>query len=99
MIMINDDSVSMPISQIALAMGVLTSSIGGCRAGCRPRYRRMINWWCVWVNVRRVFESLLGGLSGRVLFEVLSDAHLVVCMGECTQIVWICFGGPQVSSM
>ena len=51
------------LPQIALAIGVLTSSIGvrvrrvfgfvwgggGCRAGCRPRCRLM----CVWVRVRR----------------------------------------------
>ncbi len=40
-----------------------------------------------------------GGLSGRVPSEGSFDVQLVVCMGECTQIFWIRFGGQQVSSM
>ena len=41
-----------------------------------------------------VFLDLFwGALSGRVLFEVLSDFQLVVYVGECTQIFWIRFGG------
>ena len=31
--------------------------------------------------------------------EGSSDVQLVVCVGECTQNFWICFGGQQVSSM
>ena len=58
--------------QIALAVRLLTSSIG--------------------VRVRRFFW-------GRVPCEGSSDVQLVVCMGECTQIFWIRFGGQQVSSM
>ena len=48
------------------------------------------------MRVRRCFGFVLaGGRSGRVL----SDVQLVVCMGECTQIFWIRFGGQQVSLM
>ena len=34
-----------------------------------------------------------GGLSGRVPSERSCDVQLVVCMGECTRILWICCGG------
>ena len=50
---------------------------GACQAGCCPRYRPMFNWWCVWVSVRR-FVGLVGGVSGRVPFEVSYDVQLVV---------------------
>ena len=48
------------------------------------------------MSVRGFFGFLLGGLPP---FEVSCDFHLVVCMGECTQIFWIPFGGQQVSSI
>ena len=51
------------------------------------------------VRLRRFFGFVFGGLSGRVPSEGSSDVQLVVCMGECTQIFWVCFGGQQVSSM
>ena len=54
------------------------------------------------VRVRRFFGFILlfwGGLSGRVPSEWSSDVQLVVCTGECTQIIWIRFGGQQVSSI
>ena len=38
-------------------------------------------------------DAFCGGLSGRVSSEVSFDVQLVVCMGECTQIFWIRFGG------
>ena len=50
------------------------------------------------MRVRRFFGFVLG-LSGRVPSEEKSDVQLVACMGECTQIFWIRFGGQQVSSM
>ena len=70
------------IPQIALAIGVPTSSIGvrvrrfcgfvsggGCRAGCCLRCRLI----CVWVRARKS-----RGLSGRLLSEVSSDVCVCV---------------------
>ena len=40
-------------------------------------------------------DSYWAELSGRVLVEVSSDVQLVVCMGECTKIFRIRFGGNR----
>ena len=65
--------------QRALAVGVLTSSIGvrvrrffgfvlgGCRAGCCLRCRLMFSSWCVWASVRRFFGFVLDRFGGQQL--------------------------------
>ncbi len=66
-----NNTVTVVFPQIALAIGVLTSSIrvrvrrfcgfvlgGGCRAGCRLRCRLNV---CVWVRVRKFWFVLGGG--------------------------------------
>ena len=51
------------------------------------------------MSVPSFFGFFLRGLPGTVSSDVSSDVQLEACMGECTQIFWICVGGQQVSSM
>ena len=40
-----------------------------------------------------VYADFLDSFWGRVSSEVSFDVQLVVCMGRCKDIFWICFGG------
>ena len=55
--------------QLVVCMGECTQIFGigfggGCKKRCRPRYRLMFSWSCVWVSVRRFFGLVLGELTG-----------------------------------
>ena len=66
---------------------------------------------CVWARVRRsrgwlsglrwshVYMGECSQIQGELLGRVSCQVSFDVCMGECTQIFWIPFGGQQVSSM
>ena len=56
---------------------------GGCRAGCRPRYRPMFDWWCVWVR-HRCFGFVYGG-------QHISPMWMWWCRTFISCLVLLCF--------